>query len=75
MSSVVAFLAAHWGVIAVMGSMSLTAAFVTMPEQRPHTMDDFYRWFYDAMHQFANLRNGQRPMLPAATPEKQQPQQ
>jgi hypothetical protein len=58
------FLAAHWGVIALTGTMAATAVFVTMPADPPRTAADLWHWFYDAVHQFANLRN-QRPIHPS----------
>jgi hypothetical protein len=66
MIGVIAFLGAHWVSIAAWSWLGLTAVGATMPEMRPRTLDDFYHWGYDAVHQFANLKN-QRPTLPAAT--------
>ncbi len=65
MHDILAFLVAHWGVILPWAYMVATAAFVTMPE--PGTRFDgqeLYRWIYNAVHQFANLR----PTLPGASP-------
>ena len=62
------FIALHWWAIVPWAYMAVTAAFITMP--LPGTKLDgqaLYRWIYDAVHQFANLRN-QRPIVPAEMP-------
>jgi len=67
MSGILVFIGAHWVAILPWVYMAVTAAFITMP--LPGTKFDgqaMYRWIYDALHQFANLRN-QRPTLPAET--------
>jgi len=68
-SDLVLFLQANWGWLVFNGGLFLTAVFVTMPI--PGTRLDgaaLYRWFYDAVHQFANLR---RPTMPQETAAKQ----
>lgn len=50
------YVAAHPGtdtlVLAVIG----TAFASTVPEQRPKTLDDFWAWFRDFVHQLANAK-------------------
>jgi hypothetical protein len=60
---VMAFASEHWASLAAFGWLSFTALGVTMPEARPHSLDDFYRWFYDAVHQFANLKSQRTPPI------------
>ena len=71
MSNLFVFVSAHWGAILPWVYMGLTALFVTMP-QKGSKFDGqaLYGWFYDAVHQFANLSTRERPTLPAQTPEK-----
>ncbi len=63
MNGFFAFVTAHWGVLSLAGTMAATAVFVTMPQDPPKSWGDLWHWFYDAVHQFANLKN-QRPTLP-----------
>jgi hypothetical protein len=67
MNGVLAFMGANWMSITAWSYLAFTAVGVTMPETRPRSVDDFYRWFYDAVHQFANMKSP-RPTLPAETP-------
>jgi hypothetical protein len=66
--SILNFIALHWWAIVPWVYMAVTAAFITMP--LPGAKLDgqaLYRWIYDAVHQFANLRN-QRPTAPGENP-------
>lgn len=58
------FLIAHWDVVSLLGFQALTAFFVTMPDELPGSVRDLYHWFFDAVHQFANLRNMRFPTMP-----------
>jgi hypothetical protein len=60
MSAFAAWLELHWAAIFPWVYMGATAAFITMPDpDEPANGRAFYRWFYDAVHQFANLRRAQ----------------
>ena len=68
------FMELHWIALLPWAYMGVTALFITMPI--PGTKLDgqaLYRWVYDSVHQFANLKN-QRPTLPAETPDSTKPQ-
>jgi hypothetical protein len=62
-----AFIQAHWGLLfAVIGTHEAhqfgSAVFITMPAPgSPFTFGTLYAWFYDAAHQYANLRAKERP--------------
>ena len=58
MSLLLSFVSAHWSALLPWVYMAATALAITMPE--PGTKINgaaLYQWLYDAVHQFANLRN------------------
>jgi hypothetical protein len=68
------FVSQHWLAIMPWVWMILSAVFLTMPVPgTKFSVATLYAWFYDAVHQFANLRN-QRVGTPAeiAAATKQQ---
>lgn len=61
----------YWPIVAAIigtheANQFASAAFVTMP--KPGTtfnLGALYAWFYDAVHQYANLRSKENPTRPA----------
>lgn len=46
----------HKATVLFAAAMAFSAVTVTMPEQRPKSLDDFWTWFRDASHQFGNAK-------------------
>jgi 3-oxoacyl-ACP reductase-like protein len=58
------FLLAHSTAVTVVTGLVGTAFASTFPEQRPKTLDDYWNWARDFVHQIANAK---RPTI--ATPK------
>jgi hypothetical protein len=75
MGGLLQYLVDHWGYILPWVYMGTTALFVTMPPKgTKFDGEAVYGWFFDAVHQFANL-SPQRPTLPPESASAAQPKQ